>query len=105
MFFQERNPHSASAPSSPENTSGTLVRPDDAPLYPGSGFYPEKFISDLEKSIQQIIGEHSSGALLILSVTNLAMIINAYGHDTSEVVMHDLMKMIESILPKGTPVE
>lgn len=75
--------------------------PDEKPVYPGCDFYPQEFISELEKTIRQTIADHTSGALLILSVSNLAMIINAYGHDTSEIVMHDLLKMIADILPEG----
>jgi EAL domain-containing protein (putative c-di-GMP-specific phosphodiesterase class I)/GGDEF domain-containing protein len=69
--------------------------------YPGSNFYPQEFITLLEKSIQDVISNHTSGSLLIVSISNLAMIINAYGHDTSEIVMHDLMKMIEAMLSPG----
>lgn len=72
--------------------------------YSGCDFYPTDFIDSLEKTIQQMIAEHASGALLLVSITNLSMIINAYGHDTSEIVIHDLVKMIEAILPKGAQV-
>lgn len=71
--------------------------------YPGSEFYPLEFIEALEKSIQKIINEHLSGSLLVVSISNLAMIINAYGHDTSELVMHDLLRKVEAILtPQDT---
>ena len=73
--------------------------------YSGCDFYPADFIDSLEKTIQQMIAEHASGALLLVSITNLSMIINAYGHDTSEIVIHDLVKMIEAILPKGALVQ
>ncbi len=79
--------------------------PDAKPTYPGCDFYPADFIDTLEKSIQSVINDHASGALLIVSVTNLSMIINAYGHDTSEIVMHDLIKMIQAILPKDSTTE
>lgn len=42
---------------------------------------------------------------MLVSVTNLAMIINAYGHDTSEIVIHDLIKMIEAMLRGGDSVQ
>jgi len=66
--------------------------------YPGSEFYPREFIDLLEKNIQHAIAEHTSGSLMVISISNLAMIINAYGHDTSEIVMHDLLRKVEAIL-------
>lgn len=73
--------------------------------YPGAEFYPREFLDTLENAIQKVISEHSSGSLLVVSISNLAMIINAYGHDTSEIVMHDLMRKIEAILPSGASVQ
>jgi EAL domain-containing protein (putative c-di-GMP-specific phosphodiesterase class I)/GGDEF domain-containing protein len=75
------------------------------PTYPGANFYPADFINSLETSIKTVISEHSSGALLLVSVTNLAMIINAYGHDTSEIVIHDLTKMIEQVMSEGDYIQ
>jgi len=72
--------------------------------YPGGNFYPPEFLALLETSIQNVINEHTSGALMLVSITNLAMIINAYGHDTSEIVIHDLIKMIEVMLRSGDTV-
>lgn len=73
--------------------------------FPGCNFYPSDFINILETSIQSVIKNHSSGSLLLVSITNLAMIISAYGHDTSEIVMHDLTKMIEAILSEGDTIQ
>ncbi len=73
--------------------------------YPGGDFYPRDFVDTLEKAIQNIISEHSSGSLMLVSISNLSMIINAYGHDTSEIVMHDLIKMIVAILSSGDTVQ
>jgi len=102
MFFQERGPHPSGKKEAPEQTLGEGVPASDAPTnYSGSNFYPPEFVSQLEQIIQKTVSDHSSGALVLLSVTNLAMIINAYGHDTSEVVMRDLIKMIEATLPPG----
>lgn len=72
--------------------------------FPGSTFYPNDFVNLLEKSIQDVISNHTSGSLMIVSITNLAMIINAYGHDTSEIVIHDLIRMIEAMLSPGESV-
>ncbi len=92
---------------------GAVLSPDpNAPLevseatmtYPGSEFYPHEFVEMLEKNIQKVISEHTSGSLLVVSISNLAMIINAYGHDTSEIVMHDLLRRIEGILTEQDTV-
>ncbi len=71
------------------------------PTYPGSAVYPAEFVSQLEKTIQTVIANHTSGGLMLVSISNLAMIINAYGHDTSEIVMHDLLRNIQSMLSPG----
>jgi len=73
--------------------------------YPGGDFYPMEFVELLEKSIQTIINEHATGSLMLVTISNLAMIINAYGHDTSEIVIHDLMKAIQSLLSPGDTVQ
>lgn len=100
MLHQEQHPASPSA-----SHAGSIPLPESMPSYPGCNFYPADFIEALENATHNAIAEHSSGALLLVSVSNLSMIINAYGHDTSEIVMHDLMKMIEAILPSGTLVQ
>ncbi len=76
-----------------------------APHYPGCDFYPSDFVNALETAIQGVIREHTSGALLLVSITNLAMIINAYGHDVSEIVVHDLTKIVASIVREGDVVQ
>lgn len=76
-----------------------------APHYPGCDFYPSDFVNALETSIQTVVREHTAGALMLVSITNLAMIINAYGHDVSEVVVHDLTKIIASMLGEGDMVQ
>ncbi len=75
------------------------------PTYPGSNFYPADFINLLETSIRGVITNHTSGALLLLSISNLSMIINAYGHDTSEIVIHDLTNMIKGVLAEGDTIQ
>lgn len=111
MFLSERKqpPPQAStqkdAPGIPSFPEPLAPLPDEKPVYPGCDFYPADFIDTLERTIQTVIQEHSSGALLLVSVGNLSMIINAYGHDTSEIVMHDLTRMIEVILPKAASVQ
>lgn len=73
--------------------------------YPGSNFYPEAFVEKLEHAVQTVIRDHTSGTLLVISITNFSMIINAYGHDTSEIVMHDLTKIIEAMIGPNDTVE
>jgi len=116
MLFQEgHHSHSAqAAPSQPRQGLVLTPAPEEPNIdmmdpaitrYPGGDFYPSSFVELLERSIQRSIAEHTSGALVLVSVSNLAMIINAYGHDTSEIVMHDLLKMIEGILPAEDTVQ
>jgi EAL domain-containing protein (putative c-di-GMP-specific phosphodiesterase class I)/GGDEF domain-containing protein len=110
MLFQEGQPVPpvpasaglACAPSSVAMAAETL---HSQVRYPGSDFYPPDFIIALESSIQGIIDEHISGSLLLVTISNLAMIINAYGHDTSEIVMHDLVKAVEAMLNEGDTIQ
>jgi diguanylate cyclase (GGDEF)-like protein len=76
-----------------------------SPSYPGCDFYPADFVNVLETCIQRVINEHTCGSLLLVSVTNLAMIVNSYGHDTSEIVFHDLTKAIEAMLQEGDVIQ
>ena len=75
------------------------------PVYPSSNFYPADFINMLETSINGVIAQHGSGALLLISISNLSMIINAYGHDTSEIVIHDIMGMIKNVIGKDDVIQ
>lgn len=76
-----------------------------APHYPGCDFYPSDFVNGLETTIQAVIRDHTAGALLLVSISNLSMIINAYGHDVSEIVVHDLTKIISAMLSDGDMVQ
>ena len=73
--------------------------------YETSNFYPADFINSLENAIKTAILEHTTGSLLLIYVSNLSMIINAYGHDTSEIVIHDLIKMLRSVLGENDIVQ
>lgn len=75
------------------------------PTYPSSNFYPADFINLLETSIGGVIAQHGSGALILISISNLSMIINAYGHDTSEIVIHDIMNMIKNMLGENDVIQ
>lgn len=95
----------SAAPGENQDESALPLDIEGHPSYPGSNFYPYDFINLLETSIQTAIREHTSGGLIVVWITNLAMIINAYGHDTSEIVVHDLTKMIEAIVGPGGTVQ
>ncbi len=115
MLFREGSysktndsPSSLDSANEPVSTNPLSAIMDDMSAqnatFPGSSFYPPEFLNLLEKAISDVIIAHTSGSLLIVSISNLAMIINAYGHDTSEIVMHDLTKMIETMLSPGEAV-
>ena len=109
MLFQEGQSH-LSKTTTPSTRSGGLVFADTSPRleisasdsmpteFPGCNFYPPEFIDMLEHALHDAIAEHTSGSLLLVSINNLPMIINSYGHDTSEIVVHDLMRMMKQIL-------
>ena len=90
---------------SPEDDAPEIELVADSMRFPGGDFYPREFVELLDHSIQSVINDHTSGALLLVTINNLAMIINAYGHDTSEIVIHDLIKMIEAILSENDSVQ
>ncbi len=73
--------------------------------YPGFHFYPPDFVVALDSAIQTAINEHTAGSLLLVTINNLPMIINAYGHDTSEIVVHDLIGMIKSVINEGDIIQ
>ncbi len=75
------------------------------PTYPGANFYSADFINILETTIHSSISQHTSGSLILLSISNLSMIINAYGHDTSEIVIHDIIGMIKNLLSENDTIQ
>jgi len=92
---------SVRAPSQPESVAADALITG----FPGAACYPAEFVLMLETSIHHVIREHTCGSLLLVSIQNLSMIINAYGHDTSEIVFHDLSKIIESMLQEGDVIQ
>ena len=115
MLFHEGQHSNTPRVSAPQPRKGVILTPapelSEVELstieirYPGGDFYPRDFVDLLEESIQRTIADHTSGALMLVSINNLAMIINAYGHDTSEIVMHDLIKLITAILSPNDNVQ
>jgi len=101
----EPPPRARSERAAAKSMTGEDIIKVGAPIYPDCNFYPPDFVNVLETCIQNVINEHTSGSLLLVSVTNLAMIINAYGHDTSEIVFHDLTKMIKEMLKDGDVIQ
>lgn len=103
MLFQDTTPPS---PASGADLSARVpARQPSADARPGTCFYPGDFINVLETTIQGVINSHTSGSLLLVSITNLSMIVSAYGHDTSEVVLADLTKMIGDILSPSDTIQ
>lgn len=60
--------------------------------------YPEEFVSQLQSVMDSTTARKQQGALLILSVANFGMIINAYGHQASEVVAREIAGEIRKLL-------
>jgi diguanylate cyclase (GGDEF)-like protein len=67
--------------------------------------YPLHFVQDLNLAIARSKQDLSLGAVFIISINNLAMIMNAYGHDGAEKVMHQLCNILRSQLTKNDLVE
>jgi EAL domain-containing protein (putative c-di-GMP-specific phosphodiesterase class I)/GGDEF domain-containing protein len=110
MFSQEERkaPRSSVKPPARQEAEESFepAQGHPAPLsYPGCDFYPQDFIELLDASIQHVIKDHNSGTLMLVSITNLSMIINAYGHDTSEIVIHDLIKMIRGVISEQDVIQ
>ncbi|MCI5049379.1 MAG: GGDEF domain-containing phosphodiesterase [Rickettsiales bacterium] len=55
-----------------------------------SASYPERFVTLLQDAIAESQTSNKPGALLVISIENLAMIMSGHGHDTSEKVMQQI---------------
>lgn len=71
---------------------------DDARLPHVEGNPLEHCMHAVDAAILRCTQANNGGALLLISIDNLAMIINGYGHDVSETVMQDLSKQIITLL-------
>jgi diguanylate cyclase (GGDEF)-like protein len=67
--------------------------------------YPPHFIQCLDHSISHAKQNSNNGALLIVSINNLAMIIGTYGHNDAETVMHSLCKAVYDSTGTSSVVE
>jgi len=103
MLFQQDNGQMSSSSSQEEGQKTSSASAGST--YSGNNFYPPQLIEMIEAAIQTSIREHTSGSLLVVSINNLSMIINAYGHDISEVVINDLMQMIRGVLGEGEQMQ
>jgi diguanylate cyclase (GGDEF)-like protein len=63
--------------------------------------YPEDFVTMLQNAMNASNQQRTRGALLILSIANFGMIINAYGHRGSETVMSEVAVEIQKLLRQG----
>lgn len=60
--------------------------------------YPDEFVERLQEAINVAHLRKQQGVLMILSIANFGMIINAFGHSGSEVVMHEISDEIHKLL-------
>ncbi len=60
--------------------------------------YPQDFIQCLQSVIDENVTTASQGALLVVSIDNIAMIMRGYGHEISEQVIEALMEKIGYLL-------
>lgn len=67
--------------------------------------YPIHFVQCLNQAIARSQQNSESGALLIVSINNLAMIIGTYGHNDAERVMHRLCDAIHGMTGMDSIVE
>ncbi len=66
--------------------------------------YPSEFIHKLQSTINIRQKDNGSGALLLVSIDNLAMIINGYGHEFSERTVSGLIALMSNILSKDDSI-
>lgn len=68
-------------------------------------YYPVSFSLALQGVIDIIQDNGSSGALLIATLNNLAMVVNAYGHQSTEEIIAQLHGALAEILPAESTIE
>ena len=70
-----------------------------------ASLYPENFVNQLQAALTACRQDQTSGGLMIVSINNLAMIMSAYGHDISEVVMDNIRDKIRHVLTPQDYIE
>lgn len=98
---------SESKPDAPLAPAPTETYPSAAPSEPPPlmGDFPGSFLSELSRSIVNAKHDSVSGALFILSINNLAMIMNAYGHDGAEKVISQLVERLHHEVKPADRIE
>ncbi len=86
-----------------ERRSGRSRRSSGA-AQPQLNGYPQHFVDRLNGAITTCVAEQSPGALLVLSIENLPMIINAFGMDASESVMRHVEECIGEVVGQSDVV-
>lgn len=100
--------HVPSCLSYSQHTTRTPVAVEAIPnLHADSLVYNQRsaFTDSLHLAIERAKTQHVSGALLMVHVTNLAMIINGYGRDVAEQVIQDVLARIHVILKPDDVIE
>ncbi len=93
--------------SSTATSNGLPVAPaaaSDAQHYSPAD-YPGHFIQELAHSIVNAKQDRNDGALFILSINNLAMIMNAFGHDGAEKVVTQVTELLRGLCGKEDRVD
>lgn len=88
-------------------TMGTMANMIDSPALNSASFasYPGAFMMKLDSVIQSLKTSDEEGALLLLSIDNLAMMVSGHGFQTSETIMLDIQRTIQSQLSDNDYVE
>jgi diguanylate cyclase (GGDEF)-like protein len=95
-----------SIPSTHSLSASALSQFNPNTVTESMAYQEQTTLSDaLQAAIEQSRSQHSSGALLMVHITNLAMIINGYGHDVAEQVVQDILSRIQAILSKNDYIE
>lgn len=102
--MQANNQENYDASAMPKaDMSGPGYRmPSHDPLH---SVYPPEFINGLDDAIQAALSSHSEGSFLLVTLSNLAMIVSAYGHDAAERVVAEIQERIASIIQAGSFVQ
>jgi predicted signal transduction protein with EAL and GGDEF domain len=86
-------------------TNSEVEKDSSSPQTLSSYDYPLHFLEALTAAIAVAKTGSASGAAFIVSINNLAMIMNAYGHAGSEKVMQHLCELLQAQIPKDSLIE
>lgn len=67
--------------------------------------YPPAFMKHMRHTIEQSVMSQTQGAFMLLAINNLSMIINGYGFDVSERILHEIKQAMAATLDEGDRVE